>query len=64
MAEIKHLLHKSRLLTLTGTGGIGKTQLALRVAAEVAEAFTDGVCVVDLASLSDHTLVAKAIAGR
>jgi DNA-binding CsgD family transcriptional regulator len=63
MAEITRLLHASRLLTLTGTGGTGKTQLALRVAAENAAVFADGVCFVDLAPLSDHRLVAKAIAG-
>ncbi len=63
IAEVKQLLHTSRLLTLTGTGGTGKTRLALWVVAEVAEAFADGVCFVDLAHLSDHTLVAKAIAG-
>ncbi len=63
IAEVKQLLHTSRLLTLTGTGGIGKTRLALRVATEVAEMFADGVCFVDLAPLSDHTLVAKTIAG-
>jgi predicted ATPase len=57
------LLRASRLVTLTGTGGIGKTRLALRVAAEAAAIFADGVSFVDLAPLSDHTLVAKAIAG-
>ncbi|MEO6889554.1 MAG: LuxR C-terminal-related transcriptional regulator [Ktedonobacteraceae bacterium] len=62
IAEVKQLLHASRLLTLTGTGGTGKTQLALRVAAEAASAYADGVCFCDLAPLSDHTLVVKAIA--
>jgi predicted ATPase/DNA-binding CsgD family transcriptional regulator len=62
-AETMRLLHASRLLTLTGPGGTGKTQLALRIAAESAGAFADGVCFVDLAPLSDHLLVAKAIAG-
>ncbi len=63
IAEIQRLLRASRLLTLTGVGGTGKTQLALRVAADAAGAFADGVCFVDLAPLSDHMLVAKAIAG-
>jgi predicted ATPase/DNA-binding CsgD family transcriptional regulator len=63
ITEVTHLLHTSRLLTLTGIGGTGKTQLALRVATEVATSFADGVCFCDLAPLSDHTLVAQTIAG-
>lgn len=63
IAEIEGLLRTSRLLTLVGPGGTGKTQVALRVAADSAAAFADGVCFVDLAPLSDYKLVAKAISG-
>jgi predicted ATPase/class 3 adenylate cyclase len=61
-AEIKRLLTTARLLTLTGSGGAGKTRLALAVAAEVVDDFADGVWLVELASLSDPSLVAKAVA--
>ena len=62
IAEIKQLLAKTRLLTLTGSGGCGKTRLALQVAAEVLEAYPDGVWLVELASLSDPGLVPQTIA--
>ena len=62
IVEVQRLLRTSRLLTLTGVGGTGKTRLALRVASAVKEEFADGVCFVDLCTVSDAALVAKAIA--
>ena len=61
IAEVRGLVEKTRLLTLTGPGGCGKTRLALAVVLDLAEGFEDGVCWVDLASLSDHTLVSQAV---
>ncbi len=51
-----------RLLTLTGPGGTGKTRLGLQVAAELSEAFSDGIYFVNLAPISDPELVIPTIA--
>jgi predicted ATPase len=61
LAEVKRLLEDTRLLTLTGSSGCGKTRLALAVASEVVEGFEDGVWMVDLASLTDPSHVPQAV---
>ncbi len=62
VAELKRLVARQRLVTVTGTGGCGKTRLALRVAADLLPELPDGAWLVELASLSDPTLVPQAIA--
>ena len=63
LAEVRRLLAGSRLVTLTGVGGVGKTRLALRAAAGLRRAFPGGVWLVRLDQLRDEALVAQAIAG-
>jgi predicted ATPase/DNA-binding SARP family transcriptional activator/DNA-binding CsgD family transcriptional regulator len=62
MIEIKRHLAMTRLLTLTGAGGSGKTRLALEVARDLIGAYPDGVWMAELASLSQGEFVAQALA--
>ena len=63
MTEVKRLLGTTHLLTLTGTGGTGKTRLSLQVAADILETFTDGVWLVELATLSEPDGLVEAVVG-
>ncbi|MGH9166958.1 MAG: NB-ARC domain-containing protein [Acidimicrobiia bacterium] len=62
MAEVAEALHRARLVTMFGPGGIGKTRLATSVAADLLPRFADGVFFVDLAEVRDPDLVAPAVA--
>jgi len=62
MAQREELLTAHRLVTLTGSGGAGKTRLAIEVAGRLIDAFPDGVWLVELAALSDPRLVLQTVA--
>lgn len=59
IGELARLLGRTRILTLTGAGGVGKTRLALQTAGTVLEHYPDGVWLVELASISDPSLVTR-----
>jgi predicted ATPase/class 3 adenylate cyclase len=62
VAEAGRLLSRTRLLTLTGPGGIGKTRLSLQLAADLVQSFPDGVYFVPLSAVTDPDLIPSMIA--
>ncbi len=64
LATVSALLGQARLITVTGTGGVGKTRLALRVARAAAGQYPDGVHLIELSTVRDPGLVAHAVASR
>nr|WP_067663202.1 protein kinase [Nocardia miyunensis] len=62
LAAASDKLAQARLVTLAGVGGVGKTRLALRLAADVRKQYPDGVWLVELAELKDESLIADALA--
>ena len=62
LAEAKNLLSTSRLVTLTGIGGVGKTRLAMRIATKTQPDYPDGVWLVELGELHDPTLLSGVVA--
>ncbi len=62
LIDAKSLLEANRLVTLSGSGGVGKTRLALRLGVDLLEQYSDGVWLFEFASISDPALVARAVA--
>ena len=62
LAELEQVLKAHRLVTLSGVGGVGKTRLALEIAARLADDFLDGVWVIELAAVGDPAAVPEAVA--
>ena len=64
LAQLKQALQEARLVTIAGAPGMGKTRVAIRLACEVLRDYPDGVWLVELASISDGTLVPQAVAAE
>lgn len=60
--DVKKLLRERRLVTITGSGGVGKTRFALQVGADLIDRYPDGVWIADLAPITDPELVASVVA--
>jgi predicted ATPase len=63
LERLRHLISSARLLTIVGPGGIGKTRLALQLAASAVERYDDGAWFADLTATRSEDLIAQAIAG-
>src|SRR5512146_1290071 len=62
LARVVALLDSSRLVTVVGPGGVGKTRVALRAARQVADGYSDGVCLVELSGLDDPARLTDIVA--
>ena len=62
LTEVKQIIAQAPLVTLTGPGGVGKTRLALQLAAEMLDTFVDGAWLVELEALTDGSLVPQEVA--
>jgi predicted ATPase/Tfp pilus assembly protein PilF len=62
-SDLSALIAKHRLVTLTGSGGVGKTRLSIKVVADMSKRFPDGVWFLDMAALNDPELVPNTLAG-
>src|SRR6266567_4616936 len=61
LAEVRQLLSQSRLVTLTGVGGVGKTRLAVEAAGQLRHAFPDGTWMADLSAVEDPSQVPQVV---
>jgi predicted ATPase len=64
LVEVSRLLTRARLVSITGTGGSGKTRFAIRLAARVAHQYADGVIYMELTPVTADAMVAQAVASR
>jgi non-specific serine/threonine protein kinase len=62
LSQVREALERYRLVSLRGVGGVGKTRLALHVAADVRRSFADGVWLVELSALRNAELLARTVA--
>jgi non-specific serine/threonine protein kinase len=62
LSRVRELLRRSRLVTITGAGGVGKSRLAVRAAAQAAAGFPDGVHLVELSAVRESGLLVHALA--